>query len=136
MDDPLDRDPTVIAPLQPEAKRLWVEALRSGDYQQGTGLLHYEDEDGDQYCCLGVLCEVAISAGVEVERVRRSNGTYGYDANTLVPPPRVTEWAYGEAEPLGAWAVIVEEHRRLFDQLNDDLGYTFRAIADLIEQQL
>lgn len=40
----------------------WIEALRSGEYDQGWGRLkkgcnHYS------YCCLGVLCE--ISGGVE-----------------------------------------------------------------------
>lgn len=41
--------------MKPELKRKWVAALRSGKYKQGTGELFYRDE----YCCLGVLCEVA-----------------------------------------------------------------------------
>lgn len=36
-------------------KAQWVEALRSGKYQQGYGALR----KGDQFCCLGVLCDVA-----------------------------------------------------------------------------
>lgn len=34
----------------------WVEALESGDYEQGNGQLR--DQAG-RYCCLGVRCEVA-----------------------------------------------------------------------------
>ncbi len=38
----------------------WTDALRSGEYLQGTrSLLKYNREEGDlRYCCLGVLCEV------------------------------------------------------------------------------
>ena len=37
----------------------WVKALRSGEFKQGTGRL----QDGDAYCCLGVLCLVAERIG-------------------------------------------------------------------------
>jgi hypothetical protein len=33
----------------------WIAALRSGNYVQGTGALNCNDN----FCCLGVLCEVA-----------------------------------------------------------------------------
>ena len=36
--------------------KIWIDALRSGDYNQGIGTL--QDEKG--YCCLGVGCEVLI----------------------------------------------------------------------------
>lgn len=39
----------------PEDKRLWVEALRSGKYAQGTEVLRSKD---GKYCCLGVACVV------------------------------------------------------------------------------
>lgn len=41
--------------MNPELKAKWVEALRSGEYQQGV---MYLKRDGC-FCCLGVLCEVA-----------------------------------------------------------------------------
>lgn len=40
--------------MNKEIKELWVQALRSGEYVQGTGFLN---KDG-RFCCLGVLCEV------------------------------------------------------------------------------
>jgi len=46
-----------------EVKKLWIEALRSGKYEQGRGALN---KDG-KFCCLGVLCDLAVKAGVEVE---------------------------------------------------------------------
>jgi hypothetical protein len=40
-------------------RQAWLEALRSGDYQQGRGALKQKDEgNGVVYCCLGVACEV------------------------------------------------------------------------------
>ncbi len=41
--------------LDPEAKREWVEALRSGKYKQTKGALRH----GDAFCCLGVECEIS-----------------------------------------------------------------------------
>jgi hypothetical protein len=36
-------------------RKLWIEALRSGEYKQATQMLH----DGEGFCCLGVLACVA-----------------------------------------------------------------------------
>lgn len=33
----------------------WIKALRSREYEQGFGKL----KNGNKYCCLGVLCEIA-----------------------------------------------------------------------------
>lgn len=40
--------------MDPEIKAKWIEALRSGSYKQGSTRLN----KGDEFCCLGVLCEV------------------------------------------------------------------------------
>ena len=42
--------------LNPEDKRKWVEALRSGRFVQGQHVLH--NAANDTYCCLGVAREV------------------------------------------------------------------------------
>ena len=45
--------------MNPEVKKLWVEALRGGKYVQGKGKLHYISKDGqEKFCCLGVLCDL------------------------------------------------------------------------------
>lgn len=50
------------APLteeQKELRRRWVEALRSGKYQQGRDYLCTVNPDGTKtYCCLGVLLDI------------------------------------------------------------------------------
>lgn len=40
--------------MTPELKTAWIEALRSGRYEQGQQHLF----SNGKYCCLGVLCEV------------------------------------------------------------------------------
>jgi len=41
--------------MDPEIKRKWVEALRSGEYEQTSGLLR---TSGNKFCCLGVLWDL------------------------------------------------------------------------------
>ncbi len=43
--------------MDPELKKKWVAALRSGEYKQGRNRLHRKVDNS--FCCLGVLCEVA-----------------------------------------------------------------------------
>lgn len=40
--------------LPPKFKARWLEALRSGKYEQTIGTLHYKS----RYCCLGVACKI------------------------------------------------------------------------------
>ena len=40
--------------MKPEIKKLWVEALRSGEYTQGSMRLF----NNESFCCLGVLCDL------------------------------------------------------------------------------
>ncbi len=58
-----------------DIKKAWLDALRSGSYNQATGVLREFDEyDEDHnepigYCCLGVLQEVAYQvAGIELKQ--------------------------------------------------------------------
>jgi hypothetical protein len=41
-----------------EIKKNWIEALRSGRYEQGRGALRTHHLSGDRFCCLGVLADV------------------------------------------------------------------------------
>lgn len=46
--------------MNAELKTKWIEALRSGEYIQGTGELCSLDPRGHaEHCCLGVLAEIA-----------------------------------------------------------------------------
>lgn len=52
--------------MNPEVKRIWIEALRSGEFVQGKMRLHTIDPVTGQhkYCCLGVLCKLAEDNGI------------------------------------------------------------------------
>ncbi len=119
-----------------DPKRLWLEALRSGGYQQGVdALASIMRGHRDEYCCLGVACEVAVMSGVELEK-RVSNkdfGVYTYDGMTDSLPYSVASWlGVDVADPTVSTPTGVS--RRL-SQLNDD-GRTFAELANLIEAQL
>ena len=46
--------------MNPELKSKWIEALRSGEFKQTTGMFKKTHSDGtERFCCLGVLCVVA-----------------------------------------------------------------------------
>lgn len=55
-------------------KKRWIKALRSGDYEQGRGVLKRTCENiPDKFCCLGVLCEIHPST---VERPTGSGQSF------------------------------------------------------------
>lgn len=91
----------------------WVEALNSGEYKQTKGLLRKKDS----FCCLGVLCELAVAAKVTDK---------DYEGETIVLPDSVVKWAsmryknasFGDETSLA--------------QIND-AGKKFKTIAKIIE---
>ena len=54
-----EQEPLKTYPMKPEIKKQWVQALRSGEYKQGRGQL----KQGATFCCLGVLCDLAVQSG-------------------------------------------------------------------------
>jgi hypothetical protein len=112
-------------------KNLWTEALRSGEYEQGIGRLSLNEPSGKvRYCCLGVLCQVAIKAGIPVNVQTVEDGwgtpTTFYDGSTASLPASVIEWAgLGSEDP---W---IGEH--CASGWNDVYGATFNDIADLLD---
>jgi hypothetical protein len=63
--------------MNSEKKTKWVEALRSGEYEQGASFLVQQPASAKgkpRYCCLGVLCDLAIKDGVEGIRFIEGEG--------------------------------------------------------------
>lgn len=119
--------------MNEEIKQQWLTALRSDEYPQTDGYLR--DEQG--YCCLGVLCDLAVQAGV-VECFKTADDPfYRYNADESVLPKEVIKWAgLDHSDPY----VTVEdgwdaEARSQLSELNDS-GMSFADIADLIEKEL
>jgi hypothetical protein len=126
-------------------KAQWTAALRSGEYQQGTGQLRADDADGTPwFCCLGVLCELAVKAGViPIPSAASTRMDYWYgegdEENNATLPPRVHDWAGlgSEAFPDNPLVTVREvggKTSHVLAELNDALC-PFSEIADLIDEQ-
>lgn len=115
--------------MNPDVKAQWVAALRSGEYKQGQGLLHYHDGNDDRMCCLGVLSHLAVKAGACSRYFDDEQGEYVYGSGAVAHLPReVVEWASLDDD-----SPSVE--RDLLVNINDD-GASFEEIADMIERDL
>lgn len=102
--------------------KLWVEALRSGEFKQCQ--FHLTTPEGD--CCLGVACKLAIRAGINL-KVEVGEEFNSYDGASQILPERVREW-------LG---LTGRDSGYLGTQLSgeNDRGKTFLEIADIIESE-
>jgi hypothetical protein len=104
----------------------WVQAMRSGQYQQGTEALH---PNGHSYCCLGVLCDLYRVEQGKGEWVDSLFACGPGDYETAVLPEMVKSWA-GMRTSTGSIAGTEDE----LAALNDE-GMEFPQLADLIEKK-
>lgn len=125
---------------------LWVEALRSGEYEQGFGELERlgRGEKG-QHCCLGVATRVAMAGGALVEAIVSEDDPATrfmsvLDAGCSYPtvghlPRAAAEW-FGLPVPSVTTDVEVMYGDRMtkLTALNDGEKLSFDEIADLIEE--
>lgn len=124
-----------------------VRRLRSGKYKQGQSALRLKDPEGDAFCCLGVMCEMAVEEGV-VERgpFDSDDRSYWYgddeEGNNIYLPDKVVDWAgiVSDVEKEMSLGDYWYEQRGSFGEgefdslavMNDD-GKTFPEIADWME---
>jgi hypothetical protein len=121
------------------SKEEWIEALRSGNYEQTQGALRKDDK----FCCLGVLCDISgegewasesdddgeIGYVVPIERVGTQEDLYGFHSS------KDTVTFFGTL-PL---FIREEMNLNLIEVVKlagfNDSGYTFEDIADKIESE-
>jgi hypothetical protein len=115
--------------MNKELKARWVAALRSGKYAQGQGYLRV----GDNFCCLGVLCDIIDSKGW-------TPNTSPYDGSQWLVDSIHWWWSDGDGCAAGALPVKVLNRINLFDEQEEfvlmdmnDSGKTFEEIALYIE---
>lgn len=130
--------------MNQDVKTRWLAALRSGDYKQGKGTLRNKK---DQYCCLGVLTQLAVEDGViappklednDFAESEDTSALYHYDGDSAYLSSTVADWA----------ELDIREHPgvRLPGAFGDGLPYTlaqlndrgdsFDTIAKVIEEKL
>lgn len=96
--------------MDAELKAKWVKALRSGQYEQGQGVLY--NRDTGHYCCLGVLAEVAgVFLDPDGKPQRAGHLRDHYD-------------------------ILDQETQSDLWRMNDNHGKSFPEIADWIEKNL
>jgi hypothetical protein len=116
-----------------QVREAWVAALRSGEYEQGRGLLVQSSASGDRHCCLGVLCKLAVKAGLAT-RTRPLGYRVGLEPPELRVLPQVVEqWAGLVGSCAQTNSTTANGNPITLATLNDERGYTFEMIADLIE---
>lgn len=128
-------------------KRAWIDALRSGHYEQGREYLFTLWDPVSMaggHCVYGVLCELAADKGVippcsfrvleEVKGEILTVGQYGKERAEGYIPEEVARWA-GLDPGMALEFVFPEsgEAPTTLMALNDD-GWTFKVLADLIER--
>jgi len=113
--------------VNPEIKAKWVAALRSGDYKQG----HFQLRKNNEFCCLGVLCNLHAIAHPEIAAKETDPRSYmGCDGFL---PAAVTKWA---GRDTGSEKITIDGHEAQLVTHNDTFKHTFDQIADAIEEQL
>lgn len=145
--------------MNPEIKERWLTALRSGKYKQTDGYLNIQRNNpeavpegnlrGNGYCCLGVLCELAVADGVIKKRHSPEGDFFEYGN------PEANDWDYSVL-PLSVkdWAGLTDTNPYINDTFIDedsdsdypdnwipisepnDNGSNFEEIAQMIERDL
>lgn len=123
--------------MNPDVKKLWLEALRSGEYEQGVGRLMKFDPDGNtNYCCLGVLCDIAVQNNVtSAPDYSDEDGCMVFDREMDFLPPSIADWAGIDQDPEVDNPFEEFDSRTKIAQLNDSYGWSFSDLANIIEDQ-
>lgn len=103
--------------LPKEFAEKWLEALRSGEYEQGYGCLF----TNNRFCCLGVGCVIL-----------------GADKNTMDEKEMTisSDWEIEILKIENFFPKELQETKLMEDliRFNDDEGFSFNEIADWIEE--
>ena len=112
--------------MKSEIKKLWIDALRSEKYKQGTHRLRSSD---NEYCCLGVLCDLHRRRMKKKGWVSNIDmGLKSYLGQTAYLPETVRKWAgLDKNSPFVGHQVLTG--------MNDS-GISFKDISDTIERYL
>lgn len=105
--------------MNPEIKKQWVDALRSGEYMQTQGTL----KNHKGYCCLGVLTDLYLKE--HNEKWEQCGTHYSYEGDDCNLSPIIQVWS-----GLNTW---IESD---LITMNDEEEKTFQEIAEYIKENL
>ena len=114
--------------MNPEIKKRWIEALNSDEYKQTKMCL----KDSTGFCCLGVLTDLYIKEHSQEWKVIDMRDYYSFSGRSKTLPNCVGEWSGLETDDPN---FLKSSNERVYlSQLNDDEGYSFKQIAQVIEK--
>ena len=116
--------------MKERIKKLWLKALRSGQYKQAIGTL----TDGKGFCCLGVLCNIHAKETGRTWK-EQANGDPKYLSADTVLPYTVRKWAGLKEENPLVDDVRNPGYKADLAEMNDEEA-SFKTIADAIEKSL
>lgn len=117
--------------MDQEIKAKWLQALRSGEYEQGEGFLKKTGSDGKtKHCCLGVLCELGVIAEVTTQH---KDGCC--ERNAFLSTASGSPYTRFLPDTVATWADIRSETESALARMNDE-GKSFAYIANYIEEHL
>jgi hypothetical protein len=104
-----------------EIKDKWVDALKSGQYNQCRRRLRI----GNTFCCLGVLCDILDKEDWHmIADLDEDNIIFDYRGGKFTLPPEITKQVDLDPEIAGDLGKM------------NDLGYSFEEIAQFIDTKL
>ena len=115
--------------MNKELKQKWIDALRSGKYTQGRGVLRSRT---NSFCCLGVLLDISGKG----EWKGDGDSTYDFVVKDAFFDEEWPHWSTISTELEAAGRRITglsqEQESRLIE-LNDRVGASFSQIAEWVE---
>lgn len=119
--------------MKAEIKQKWLEALRSGRYEQGRGVLRSR---ADRFCCLGILCDLIDPSGW--------GGVHAVETNIDGHDKQIYAFPYKAGELVSDTSLPEEMRARTgleFPDINaliemNDSGCDFMKIARHIEANI
>jgi hypothetical protein len=118
--------------MKQEFVKPWLDALRSGEYKQGSLALRRISDfaEPDRFCCLGVLCDVLIKDG-STDCKWDDLGFIGIKSPTWTNLPLEII----DLVDMKGGYVRYQDTIQSLESLNDHHRLSFNQIADLIEEQ-
>jgi hypothetical protein len=125
--------------MNPDVRRKWVTALKSGKYVKCTSRMHAVVNGTHQFCALGVLCDIAEKEGITriTHTVDLGDGMHSvaYDDHFTMLPRKVMAWAGLDKQMPTILFRDDDGDQQIISvaQMNDALMLSFNEIAELID---
>jgi hypothetical protein len=125
--------------MNPEIRDQWADALESDEYAQCQNALTRVAPDGVvSHCCLGVLTELGVKAGVITRNEADDDGRgligYGPHNEKATLPDAIQKWAGITGPDSDNPMVDYKSDRHSLAELNDYLDVKFPEIAKVVRQ--